>query len=193
MSKVLIGVPCGSGIVKSSLLSSMLSLVMSTAGQINLAVIDGCLVHDSRNRFARGALEDQFTHLFMVDSDIDFPPDTLTRLLARDKDVVGCAYHYRRLPLESTVKTWGKDMNAAFMDELPEDLFKCHSLGTGCILIKTAVFARMKAPWFNFEYTESGDLAKTEDTVFCEQARYAGFDIWCDPTIKIKHIGDYGY
>jgi hypothetical protein len=32
-----------------------------------------------------------------------------------------------------------------------------------------------------------------EDLYFCRKARAWGLEVWCDPTIEIKHIGDYEY
>ena len=189
--KILLGIPCG-GTVKTSLLTTVVEALFHAPCPIVLMVKEGCLVHESRNEMARQALIGGFTHLWMVDSDIEFSSDTLSNLLKNDKDIVGAAYNYRTLPLHSTVKM---KTEAGFVEpeEMPKVPFACHSLGTGCILIKTEVFKKIPVPWFNFSYDNNGMMTETEDTYFCRQASESGIETWCDPTIKIGHIGDYVY
>jgi len=65
-------------------------------------------------------------------------------------------------------------------------------MGTGFMLIKTSVFEKMKSPWFVDGEDENGECF-TEDVEFCRKAHLAGFDVWCSPTIPIRHIGTYEY
>ena len=190
MNKVVIGVPCGSGTVKSSMITSLLSAIMSAGCPTALMVRDGCWVHQSRALFVQAARESGCSHVFMVDSDQAFPADIIPRLLSSRKDIVGAAYNRRQLPLLSTVNALETGQPVI---DMPDALFRCHSMGAGCILIKTDVFARIPAPWFDFVYNLDGSLAQGEDGYFCVKARAAGIDVWCDPTIPVKHIGDYEY
>lgn len=38
-----------------------------------------------------------------------------------------------------------------------------------------------------------GSYHYVEDYAFCRKARAAGFDIWCDPSFLVSHVGDYEY
>jgi hypothetical protein len=67
------------------------------------------------------------------------------------------------------------------------------SMPTGCLLIRTPVFDTIPKPWFNTSV--EGEKILGEDFTFCEHARAAGFEIWCDGTLscEIAHIGQRAY
>ena len=65
--------------------------------------------------------------------------------------------------------------------------------GFGWLLIKNGVFEHkeMPYPWFapKMQVFESGQVQDMcgEDVSFCLDAKDAGFDIWCDPRIRVGH------
>ena len=65
--------------------------------------------------------------------------------------------------------------------------------GFGWLLIKHGVFEHpeMPYPWFapKMQVFESGEVQDMcgEDVSFCLDAKEAGFDIWCDPRIRVGH------
>ena len=65
--------------------------------------------------------------------------------------------------------------------------------GFGWLLIKNGVFENeeIKYPWFapKMQIFESGSVQDMcgEDVSFCLDAKAAGFDIWCDPRIRVGH------
>jgi hypothetical protein len=65
--------------------------------------------------------------------------------------------------------------------------------GFGWVLIKHGVFENegMKYPWFapKMQVFESGEVQDMcgEDVSFCLDAIEAGFEIWCDPRIRVGH------
>ena len=71
--------------------------------------------------------------------------------------------------------------------------FTCDYTGFGWVLIKNGVFEheQMKYPWFapKMQVFESGEVQDMcgEDVSFCLDAIEAGFDIWCDPLIRVGH------
>ena len=153
----------------------------------------GCDIVASRNRIVHVARERGATHLLFVDYDMYFPPHTITRLLKQDKDIIGAAYNFRgngeskntAIPITQT------DVKHPHPDELPKEPFKCHCLGTGLLLIKMSVFDAFKGPWFMMGYNEKGDLHFGEDTYFCQRAiKEAGLEVWADPTLGVRHIGE---
>ena len=71
-------------------------------------------------------------------------------------------------------------------------LIACHGIHMACTLIKREVLEVVAEnnkeepnPWFGSQASVFG-----EDVIFCRRAREAGFDVWCDPTVKCNHIGD---
>ena len=65
--------------------------------------------------------------------------------------------------------------------------------GFGLLLIKNGVFEHegMPYPWFapKMQIFESGEVQDMcgEDVSFCLDAKEAGFEIWCDPRIRVGH------
>lgn len=151
----------------------------------------------SRNLAVEHARERNATHLFFLDADQTFEPDAIKRLFDHEKDIIAANYNQRdRTPLVSVTKQM--DENGNMLDDfpVPKELFKAFSIGTGFCLIDMKVFDKVPHPWFNTQVTldKNGKTElMTEDVYFCINARQAGYDIWCDPTIDIGHLGQYTY
>lgn len=143
-----------------------------------------CDIAAGRNRLAKLAKEAKATHLLFVDYDMYFPPEAISKLLKEDKDIIGAAYNKRAEPISSTA--------VPIEEPAPNDkLYKCQTIGAGLMLIKMSVFDTLKSPWFLFGYDEDGSMRYGEDTYFCQHAiNKAGLDVWADPTIGVKHIGE---
>ena len=108
--------------------------------------------------------------------------------------MIGVPYNYRYLPKKTMIKFFDKNGNfSKKIHKIPNEMFKVWGLGTGCMLIKTDVFRKIKPPYFKMIYDEKGKVIISGDIGFCEKARANGYDIWCEPTLLINHIGDYEY
>ena len=65
--------------------------------------------------------------------------------------------------------------------------------GFGWVMIKNGVFENEKLvyPWFapKMQVFESGEVQDMcgEDVSFCLDAKEAGYEIWCDPRIRVGH------
>lgn len=141
-----------------------------------------CDIVSSRTWLVNEALARGATHILFVDSDMMFPDDTLKRLLAHKKEIVGVEYNKREFPLSLVSQP---------LTERSDTLYKAKHVGTGLLLIDLSVFKNLKGPWFNFGRDSQGALALGEDVWFCNTARDAGYDVWVDPTIKVGHVGEY--
>lgn len=185
--KIAICVPTG-GLVKVQTFSSLVQLFRVLKFPWELLVQTGSLVHENRNILVRRALQDNFTHVLFVDSDMVCTPEIVFSLLSREKDIVGAISYARKLPLVATYKKFAEGFD---IWEKHGDIIKCAGVGTGFMLIRTDVFKKLEQPWFMFTHDESGKLDYGEDMFFCRKAREAGFDIWLDTKAKVGHIGDY--
>jgi hypothetical protein len=190
--KILLGIPHG-GTVKGKLLTTAVSAVFNAGCAVVLMDRASALGPDNRWHIARAAVENDCTHLWLVDNDMTFPPDTLARLLAHDKDIVGAAYNYRAHPARTVVKMQDADGRIVVPAQLPSTLFPCYAIGSGCKLVKVSALTRIPQPWFALDWNPDGSLKVTDDVWFCQQARKAGIATWCDPTLDVKHIGDFEY
>ena len=153
---------------------------------------EGYTISENRNYIAVQAINAGSDYLLMIDDDMTFEVDTLEKLLAVNKPIVGVAYHPRS---ETGQITKYLDETHAVALENNEDPkykvpFKCYATGTGIILIKCSIFKEIERPWFDFEWHPTGQCKTGEDWYFCIKAGKAGFDTYCDPTIKVGHIGD---
>ena len=153
---------------------------------------EGSILHSNREHIALKSIESGCTHLLFIDSDMSFEADAAERLLARDKDIIGVPYNLRVFPKTSTVKVWDEN-GKELMEYQGNGLIKVAAVGTGFMLIRTEVFSKLSHPWFFWRAKENGEVLEGEDSWFCRKAREAGYDIWCDTTVNMKHWGEYAY
>ena len=143
-----------------------------------------CDVVANRTALVQEAIDKGATHILFVDSDMQFPSDTLEKMLAHNKDIVGVEYNKRKFPLEPVFEQPNKS----------DTLYETNVAGTGLMLIKLSIFEKItNDPWFTFGRNAKGETTVGEDVWFCNVARDAGFQVWIDPTIKVFHLGEYGY
>ena len=183
MTRVLVGVAAYKTI-NSRTVESLLWLAKYSIYDVMFSIQDCCYVVENRSRIIKDAISHKADYLLFIDSDMRFYPEILEQLMKHDKDIVGAAYNYRKFPIESTAK---------FEGEMPNELFKVDALGTGMMLIKMSALEKIPRPWIKMEYNDDGSVKVGDDVYFCLQAKKAGIEIWCDPTLDVKHIGDYFY
>lgn len=197
MYKVNVAICCG-GTVHAETVTSLISALDTLRNKGVEAVVSiriGGYKPLNCNALVRGAQEKGMTHIMFIDADMIFPSSGILRLLDSDKDIIGAAYNARGNPSSgdpkmSVVKLMDEkeDFISAPASSIPTELFKCGGLGLGFTLIKMPVFDKLEAPYFRDAETVDGEH-NTEDIVFCRAARAAGFDVWCNPTIEMGHIG----
>ncbi len=161
---------------------------------VDFIVRRSCDIASNRTWLVNEALEAGGTHILFVDCDMLFPADTIRRLLAHKKEIVGVEYNARKFPL--------KGVQEPLTERSDTEIYKAKFAGTGLMLINLSIFKDPKfgiddkgntCQWFSFGRDSQGNLALGEDAWFCFVARDAGYDTWIDPTLKIYHLGEYGY
>ncbi len=126
--------------------------------------------------------------MFFYDSDMMSPMNTIDRLLAHKKDIA-CATYIRRGPpfdkLGHLVEGEDPDKQTG-LSELTH-------MPTGCSLIKTSVFDKLKKPYFRGGADEKYGKLRGEDFIFSEMVRALGYQIWCDNDLskEIGHLYQY--
>ena len=96
---------------------------------------------------------------------------------------------------EEDFRTNGGVMNHETIDSISKRKkpFTVDYTGFGWLLIKNGVFEHegLPYPWFapKMQVFESGEVQDMcgEDVSFCLDAKEAGFEIWCDPRIRVGH------
>ena len=188
-TKVVIGLPALE-MMKTKTAHAIGCLIVENPDLIlDFLLIQSCDIASNRMWLAKQSVEKGATHLLFVDSDMLFPPSSLKTLLSRDKDIIGVEYNKRQFPLQ-TVTAYDTSVEKSTTEP-----FKVGIAGTGLMLIKTEVFKnpKMDKNWFSFGRNADGKNVIGEDGWFCNTARDAGYEIWVDPTIKVLHLGEYGF
>lgn len=184
-------VPSGD-MVHADFAMSLAALAFTTKNPIALLNAKGSLVVTNRNTLVDQAAQLDCEWLLFLDSDLVFPRDTIARLIAHGKDIVGATYCKRVPPYEVLGRTLtGERLEAA------SGLVEVAGLPTGCLLVRRSVFEALVRPYFRTPAHEDGEIPgmpahiEGEDYYFCRVAREAGFSVWLDVdlTMQIGHIG----
>jgi hypothetical protein len=189
--KILIAVPSLFPYVPMTFVDSLMQL-QKPEGTVT-CTLRGSLTALARNQLVDIAKKNGFTHIFFMDSDMTFPPDTLIKLLAHDKDFVGGTYYERYAPYRPTLMKELPDEPEEYTVVDPRgktDLIEVDGIGAGCTLIKLSVFEGMETPYYDYRLDKIGEREKfwAEDIHFCAKVRKKGVQIWADPTVKCAHL-----
>ncbi|KKN78798.1 hypothetical protein LCGC14_0345700 [marine sediment metagenome] len=124
------------------------------------------------------------THILFLDADVLPKKNTLEKLKELDKDIVMGVYPMTQ---KGEIR-WSVSRDELFieLDDLPRNPFKIVSGGFGVTLIKYEVFEALEWPYWKNVFVPGG-IEMGEDIYFCDKARKAGYDIWCDPLVKCNH------
>lgn len=129
--------------------------------------------------------------LFFLDTDHEFEPDILARLLHRMKiynlDVIAGIYTYKSPPHLPVLYQLNKEMAFEQLVTWEEaDVFEIGSAGAGCLLVKKIVFDRirdeLKESPFDIEFPYS------EDHSFFRRLNKLNIKAYCAPTVEARHM-----
>jgi len=136
----------------------------------------------------------RFTHLFFLDQDVICPADTIPKLLAHKKPIVGALY-YQKVKGHAPVAGMFEENGLGWTPmTVKAPLQKVEVIGMGATLVNMDVFDELDKRYGNAdEGVGMGwfDMnARTgEDIEFCRRAISAGFQPWVDTTIETMHVG----
>lgn len=148
-------------------------------------IIGGTLVYHARNKIVQMAINENFTHVLWIDSDMVFGPEIMEDLLFCGKDVVCGAFVGRRPPFLPCIYT---DIDVFPMERVHEfgtEPFRVDGCGFAMVMTKVDVLRKVKEEFGTcFNPTEKHG----EDLAFCKRLKQLGIEIWCDPTVRPGHI-----
>ena len=188
--KVAVGVPCAEVGRYSIFWESLLHV----RGVTNDNVICGrsANVAENRNGIAKLAIQAGYDAIWYVDDDQVLSPDTLTRLINRDKDIVSGLYLKREVPWIphmytetpsrlSRVGGWSPRL----LQHGDDGLVEVETTGAGCLLVKTHVLKAMEGPlWRLGQYDK---VNWSDDHDFLSRARAKGFKVYVDLDCPVGH------
>ena len=178
---------------------------------IQLGSICGCsVVSRARNLLAKDMLESKCDYLLFIDSDINFEPDDIFRLMAWGTDPKkGIVAAVPRTRNESKVYIATLDYDAkGDLTMNGMGLVRAKRVATAFMLVRREVFETLEREhpeWayydsktdrtlscmFDFQLAEEGYIG--EDFLFCDRVRDHGFEVWIDPSITLGHMGVQEY
>ena len=205
MKKIWVAIPTLSGEVYAQHAHSVnVEIYDAINKQIPLVAtyhIGDSLIHRCRNLMVMKFLASDFTELVMVDADVAFEPGALCKLASHPVDIVGAAYPFKTDEMGFPVRWLNNDL--LYSDE--NGLLEVYAMPTGCLRISRKAieamiakfpeleYAEAKAPqgkaYALFDFVRQNGIMYGEDYVFCALAKEAGYKIYCDPDVKLEHIG----
>ena len=191
-TKLMIAVPVAKHIpeeeMKDFTLDCLKSLAIPSGVSFKTYICHGRKVASAYNEIVREFLADGADYLLTIEDDTFPPTDALVKLMkhiADGKKVVGAWYLKRDgsgegTPIEMRTEEGGKKHRRA----LPPDgeVHEVYTIPMGCTLYSAEVFYRIEQPWF-----ETTDLL-TQDSFFSQKLRDVGYKLYCDTSIRCKHI-----
>ena len=146
----------------------------------------GTLVYLAREELTAYALSEEFTHVFWLDSDMVFEEEIIDDLYDTGKDFVCGIFHARRPSHVSCIFKSLVPPDRYKWDEYPFETFRIKGCGMAATLIKTEILKAVRDHFGNC-FTPAYNLG--EDLAFCRKADELGYEIWCEPTVRVGHIG----
>lgn len=166
-------------------------------------------IDQGRNQMATDALQDGYTETMWIDSDIEFTVDDVERLRRHQLPICSAIYPQKgKRSIASHVMPGTQQILFGDGGGLLEILYAA----TGFLHVRKAAYEtiqqRLALPTCNASFgspmipffqpmiidnTSRGPWYLAEDFSFSERARQSGLKIFADTTIRLKHIGSYGY
>lgn len=207
-----IGIPCYGGMMSEPTVTSLLRFIL-LAQQVGLnwsldTMVNESLVTRARNNLmAKMMTNPAATHFFFIDADIRFEPDAPLKMMACDKEVIGGLYPKKALPVNYVI-------NLNPQTKVQGDIFTVDTMGTGFLMFKRDVYAKLIAAHPECKYVDDVGLGKqyepmmysifdceiderghylSEDWLFCRRWAKLGGEIWAHGKVLLNHIGHYEF
>lgn len=206
--KVFLGIPFSGGSTRWETSMSLLSLISQPSGfEFIVFPGGGCDIAHARNLMIHECLEHSgkgCSKILMIDSDIRFTPDQITRILSWDYPVVGGIYPRKKMD----ELAWSVNGN---VEKMENGLWSVDELCTGFMCIRTDLLREMQQAYPETAYTieDSAYAGETghelfamgvvdgrrlsEDYYFSKRVRDLGYPVIADPFVQLGHIGDVDY
>lgn len=187
--RVLVGAPCGKLPVLAAFYDCFAAVVVPP-GSPDRCRAEGGDIPMNLNKLVAQAQETKCTHLFIVEDDSVFAPDTVTRLLAHDVPVAAGLLRSRQAPFMPYIyKGFDQATGLSHYPLLPTDRGLIggpgFASGLGGILINMSVFDILKRPYFTNFY--EGEQRWGQDIIFGRDLIQANIPVYIDLDVVIGH------
>ena len=212
---VYIAMPCYDS-VKINTMLSVIKLVQQLARsgiKVGINTMKSPLIHQARNYLTSVFLTTEYEYLLFIDSDVEFEPESVMRMLVAKKRIVCTPYRVKAENLDKHIYTveFKDPKNIPF---LPGGLVEIEAGPTGLMLIERMVFERIiknhpelkikneampnagKSHEFYYNFFDFGfndGYATGEDISFCRLARENDFKIYANTESTTSHHGSWAW
>lgn len=198
MRKVLIGTPSYDGKVDVWFANSLVNTIRLTPPDtviVPVYMAYDSLVQRARNDLVKLALEEGFDDLIFIDSDVEWNPEWINKLLNYDEDVVGGTYPKKSDNLQFPVKALPDGLVAN-----DNGLIEVEGMPTGFLRLSRAALQKVwdvsdeyqnesKTCRMVFDIKVMDGQLVSEDVVFCRKWRDLGGKVYLDPSMTCNHVG----
>jgi hypothetical protein len=190
MTRVLVGVLGNEAARYSEFWACMMRLKMPEGSVKDIQI--GSDYVGAQNVLAQRCLDERFDFLWIMGDDHSFGPEMLERLLGSaleyDLPILVPLCTTRRAPFHLVTYGSNPDQNnpdpylpISLVDVPGEGIIEIEAAGSAGMLIRRDVLEAVPSPWFQM-------TPRSEDIVFCEAAKAAGFKIHADLACRLGHI-----
>ena len=207
---VFIAMPCYDSVKVATMVSiiKLIQQLQKNGVAVGIQTMKSPLIHQARNYLSSLFMVSPYTHMLFIDSDVEFQPEAVLRMLVAKKDIICTPY---RVKSEDTSKNiYTVDFVKPMI--LENGLIEIKAGPTGLMIIKKEVFKKImknfphlkiKNPvlpdhheehefyynFFDFKFKDGYSIG--EDVSFCHLAREAGFKIFANTESRTKHHGSW--
>ena len=212
---IFIAMPCYDS-VKINTMLSVIKLVqqLGKSGiEVGIHTMKSPLIHQARNYLTSVFLTTQYQYMLFIDSDVEFEPEAVLRMMVAKKNIVCTPYRVKAEELSKHIYTVEfKDPKNILV--LAGGLVEIEAGPTGLMLIDRKVFEKIiknhpelkirnkatpkaeKSHEFYYNFFDFGfndGYAMGEDVSFCRLARGNGFKIYANIESSTTHHGAYAW
>ena len=212
---VYIAMPCYDSVKINTMLSIIKLVVQLRRSGITMGIntMKSPLIHQARNYLTSVFLTTEYEYLLFIDSDVEFEPEAVAKMLVAKKDIICTPYRTKSEQLDKHVYT------VEFKDPktipfLPGGLVEIEAGPTGLMLIDRKVFEKIiknrpdlkiknkvkpdsdKTHKFYYNFFNFGFIdgyAMGEDVSFCKLARENDFKLYANIESPTAHHGSFAW
>ena len=212
---VFIAMPCYDSVKVNSMLSviKLIQQLAKSGIECGINTYKSPLIHQARNYLTSVFLTTEYTHLLFIDSDVEFEPEAIIRMLVAKKNIICTPYRVKSTEIDKHIYTVEfKDPKNILV--LAEGLVEIEAGPTGLMLIDRKVFEKIiknnpelkivnKAiadpgkshefyyNFFSFDFKDGYSIG--EDISFCRLAKANGFKLFANIQSPTAHHGSYAW
>jgi len=212
---IFIAMPCYDSVKINTMLSvvKLIQQLGKSGIETGIHTMKSPLIHQARNYLTSVFLTTQYQYMLFVDSDVEFEPEAVLRMMVAKKNIVCTPYRVKAEELSKHIYTVEfKDPKNILV--LAGGLVEIEAGPTGLMLIDRKVFEKIiknhpelkirnkatpkaeKSHEFYYNFFDFGfndGYAMGEDVSFCRLARGNGFKIYANIESSTTHHGAYAW